>query len=138
MTTLTLTWTAPWPHPISNYTVTVTNTTSGLVSLFTVDEEQFVLKEGGGGGGGSGADGQGGGEGVVGKGRGGQCDELVFTVEAETDVGSSGTSPITTGGFPKGKIHSVKQKLSVIHTQGSVIKMSQIPRYMLRNLQMSC
>ena len=30
----------------------------------------------------------------------GQCDELVFTVEAETDVGSSGISPNTTGGFP--------------------------------------
>ena len=30
----------------------------------------------------------------------GQCDELVFTVEAETDVGSSGLSPNTTGGFP--------------------------------------
>ena len=32
----------------------------------------------------------------------GQCDELVFTVEAETDVGSTGFSTITTGGFPKG------------------------------------
>ena len=31
-----------------------------------------------------------------------QCDELVFTVEAETDVGSTGFSAITTGGFPKG------------------------------------
>ena len=33
---------------------------------------------------------------------GSQCDELVFTVEAETDVGSTGPSTNTTGGFPKG------------------------------------
>ena len=33
----------------------------------------------------------------------GQCDELVFTVEAETDVGSTGFSTITIGGFSKGK-----------------------------------
>ena len=32
-----------------------------------------------------------------------QCDELVFTVEAETDVGGTGPSTNTTGGFPKGK-----------------------------------
>ena len=81
LTTLTLTWTAPWPHPISNYTVTVTNTSSGLVNQFIANEEQFVLRRGEGGG---------------------QCDELVFTVEAETDVGSSGFSPNTTGGFPNG------------------------------------
>ena len=31
-----------------------------------------------------------------------QCDELVFTVEAETDVSSTGPSTNTTGGFPKG------------------------------------
>ena len=79
LTTLTLTWTAPWPHPISNYTVTVTNTSSGLVNQFTVNEENFVLRGGGS-----------------------HCDELVFIVEAETDVGSSGTSSNTTGGFPKG------------------------------------
>ena len=35
---------------------------------------------------------------------GGQCDELVFTVEAETDVGSTGPSTNTTGGFPKGRV----------------------------------
>ena len=32
----------------------------------------------------------------------GQCNELVFTVLAATTVGSSETSPNTTGGFPKG------------------------------------
>ena len=37
-------------------------------------------------------------------GGGGQCDELVFTVEAETDVGSTGPSTNTTGGFPKGRV----------------------------------
>ena len=83
LTTLTLTWSVPWPHPISNYTVTVTNTSSGLVSQYTVNEEQFVLRGGG------------------------QCDELVFTVEAETDVGSSGTSPNISGGFPEG-VHMQK------------------------------
>ena len=50
------------------------------MSQFTVNEEQFVLRGGD------------------------ECDELVFTVEAETDVGSSGTSPNTNGGFPKGKM----------------------------------
>ena len=95
--------------------------------LFTVDEEQFVLKGGVGGGGGGG--------GVGGE---GQCDELLFTVEAETDVGSSGTSPITSGGFLKGKVHSIKHKLTILHTQGSVLMMSQILQYMLRNLQISC
>ena len=84
LTTITLTWTAPWSLPVKNYTITITNTTSGLVSQFIVNKEQFVLGRKGGGRG------------------GGQCDELVFTVEAETDVGSNGTSPNTTGGFPKG------------------------------------
>ena len=55
-------------------------TGSGLVNQFTVNVEQFVLR----------------------RGEGGQCDELMFTVEAETDVGSSGSSPNTTGGFPNG------------------------------------
>ena len=82
LTTLTLTWTAPWSLPVKNYTITITNTSSGLVSQFIIDKEQFVLRR-------------------VGRG-GGQCDELVFTVEAETEVGSNGTSPSTTGGFPKG------------------------------------
>ena len=36
---------------------------------------------------------------------GGQCDELVFTVEAETDVGSTGPSTNTTGGFLRGTNH---------------------------------
>ena len=36
------------------------------------------------------------------RGGGGQCDELVFTVEAETDVGGTEFSMITTGGFSKG------------------------------------
>ena len=83
LTALTLTWTAPWSLPINNYTVTVSNTSSGVANQFTIAENQFVLSRGG----------------EVG---GGQCDELVFTVEAETNVGSSGTSPNTTGGFPKG------------------------------------
>ena len=29
LTTLTLTWTAPWPHPILDYTVTMLNLSSG-------------------------------------------------------------------------------------------------------------
>ena len=42
-------------------------------------------------------------------GDGGQCDELVFIVEAETDVGSTGPSTNTTGGFPKGTVCSMQQ-----------------------------
>ena len=79
LTALTLTWIAPWPHPISNYTVTMFNLTSGEATQWTVFEEGYIF--------------------TVDKEQG-QCDELVFTVEAETDVGSSGISPNTTGGFP--------------------------------------
>ena len=80
LTALTLTWTAPWPHPISNYTITMLNLSSGQESRWTACEEQFVMRGGGGG----------------------QCDKLQFTVEAETEVGSSGPSPNTEGGFPRG------------------------------------
>ena len=55
------------------------NLTSGEATQWTVFEERYIL--------------------TVDKEQG-QCDELVFTVEAETDVGSSGVSPNTTGGFP--------------------------------------
>ena len=78
-TALTLTWSAPWPHPVTNYTVTMLNLTSNQITQWTTCDEQLVLRGGGG-----------------------QCDELVFTMEAETDVGSTGPSTNTTGGFPKG------------------------------------
>ena len=81
LTALTLTWTAPWPHPVTNYTVTMLNLTSNQITQWTTCDEQLVLRGGGG-----------------------QCDELVFTVEAETDVGSTGPSTNTTGGFPKGRV----------------------------------
>ena len=79
LTALTLTWTAPWPFPVINYTVTMLNLTSNQITQWTTCDEQLVLRGGGG-----------------------QCDELVFTVEAETDVGSTGPSTNTTSGFPKG------------------------------------
>ena len=79
LTALTLTWTAPWPFPVTNYTVTMLNLPSNQITQWTTCDEQFVLRGGGG-----------------------QCDELVFTVEAETDVGSTGPSTNTTSGFPKG------------------------------------
>ena len=47
---------------------------------------------------------------------GGQCDELVFTVEAETDVGSTGPSTNTTGGFPKGTVLFNTTNHSIIFT----------------------
>ena len=46
------------------------------------------------------------------RGGGGQCDELVFTVEAETDVGSTGPSTNTTGGFPRGALAQKQQNKS--------------------------
>ena len=82
LTALTLTWTAPWPFPVINYTVTMLNLTSNQITQWTTCDEQLVLRGGGGG----------------------QCDELVFTVEAETDVGSTGPSTNTTSGFPKGAV----------------------------------
>ena len=81
LTALTLTWTASWPHPVTNYTVTMLNLTSNQITQWTTTEKRYVLTNEQGGG---------------------QCDELVFTVEAETDVGSTGPSTNTTGGFPKG------------------------------------
>ena len=83
LTALTLTWTAPWPHPVTNYTVTMLNLTSNQITQWTttVPQERYVLTNEQGGG---------------------QCDELVFTVEAETDVGSTGPSTNTTGGFLRG------------------------------------
>ena len=80
LTALTLTWTAPWSYPISNYTITMLNLSSNQESQWTAYEEQFVVRGGGGG----------------------QCDELLFTVSVETEVGTTGPSPNTTGGFPKG------------------------------------
>ena len=81
LTALTLTWTAPWPCPVINYTVTMLNLTSNQITQWTTRDEQLVLRGGGG-----------------------QCDELVFTVEAETNVGSTGPSTNSTSGFPKGVI----------------------------------
>ena len=80
LTALTLTWTAPWPHPVTNYTVTMLNLTTNQITQWTVPEERYVLTN---------------------EQESSQCDELVFTVEAETDVGSTGPSTNTTGGFPK-------------------------------------
>ena len=47
------------------------------------------------------------------RGGGGQCDELVFTVEAETDVGSTGPSTNTTGGFRK-TIENIITKCTIL------------------------
>ena len=79
LTALTLTWTAPWPFPVINYTVTMLNLTSNQITQWTATEERYVLTN---------------------EQESGQCDELVFTVEAETDVGSTGSSTNTTSGFP--------------------------------------
>ena len=57
------------------------NLTSNQITQWTTTEERYVLTNEQGGG---------------------QCDELVFTVEAETDVGSTGPSTNTTGGFLRG------------------------------------
>ena len=81
LTALTLTWTAPWPFPVTNYTVTMLNLTSNQITQWTTTEERYVLTN---------------------EQERGQCDELVFTVEAETDVGSTGPSTTTISGFPKG------------------------------------
>ena len=86
-TTLTLTWTPPWPHPISDYTVTMLNLTSGQQSQWTTCDEYLVVQRG-----------------IEGR---GQCNELVFTVVAETEIGSSENSSKTTGGFPKGSFNMV-------------------------------
>ena len=92
LTALTLTWTAPWPFPVTNYTVTMLNLTSNQITQWTTCDEQLVLRGGGG-----------------------QCDELVLTVEAETDVGSTGPSTNITTGFPKGAL-TVARYLLLLNT----------------------
>ena len=82
LTTLTLTWTAPWPHPILDYTVTMLNLSSGQQNQWKTCDEYLVVQRG--------------------EEARGQCDELVFTVLVETAVGSSENSSKTTRGFPKG------------------------------------
>ena len=48
MTALTLTWTAPWSHSITNYTVTMLNLTSSEMTQWTTTDTKFVLSGGNG------------------------------------------------------------------------------------------
>ena len=81
LTALTLTWTAPWSHPISNYIVAMLNLSSGQQEHWTTTKEQSVLRGGGGES---------------------QCHSLQFTVKAVTVVGSSSDIPPIQKGFPMG------------------------------------
>ena len=84
LTTLTISWTAPWVSiPINNYTVTMTNATSSQIinEWTTPDTDIFVAKT-----------------------WESDCDTLDFVVMAGTDVGYSGFSQPNTTGFPYGKI----------------------------------
>lgn len=83
LTTLSVSWTAPWLLPLNSYTVTMTNITSSqaIGEWTTTHTNMFVEKT-----------------------WQSDCDTLEFTVRANTDVGSSSTSQPRITGFPNGKI----------------------------------
>ena len=90
MNTLSLTWTAPIPHIINNYTVTMLNLTSSKVTQWTTTNTHFmVMRE-----------------------KEDNCHRLQFIVTAMTDVGSSNT-PTIEKGFPKGLFLA---SVDVVHT----------------------
>ena len=77
--TLAVSWTTPWPFPVSDYTLRMLNaSTSELIGLWVTNNTEIMVN----------------------KTWSSECDQLVFTVEAFTDVGSTGPSQPTMAGFP--------------------------------------
>lgn len=77
--TLAVSWTAPWSFPINHYTLRMINASSSeLIGLWVTNHTELMVN----------------------KSWPSDCDLLVFTVEAFTDVGPSGPSEPTLTGFP--------------------------------------
>ena len=82
-TTISIKWSPPWSHPVNNYTVTVTNRSDFVQTVYDIDKKNrvwtlsFNLTET-------------------------ECDELEVYVTAFTDVGSTNSRRFSTG-FPISK-----------------------------------
>ena len=80
LTYMLISWSPPWVHSVNNYNVSITNTTTGITTIYITHNNVFILS----------CDGQ-----LL-----DQCHTLEIVVTANTDVGST-TSNIFYGGFPK-------------------------------------
>ena len=90
LTALNVSWAAPWPLPVSNYTLIMTNTTSSqILNEWTITGKSLSVV----------------------KTWQSDCDTLEFAVRANTDVGSSSFSPPRITGFPNGKMRPVLPKI---------------------------
>ena len=82
LTTLVVSWTAPWSFPVKNYILRMTDASSSeLVRTWVTNATQALVT----------------------KTWQSECKLVVFTVEAITDVGHSGASQPTMAGFPISK-----------------------------------
>ena len=80
LTYMLISWSPPWVHSVNNYNVSITNTTTGITTIYITHNNVLILSR----------DGQ-----LL-----DQCHTLEIVVAANTDVGST-TSNIFYGGFPK-------------------------------------
>ena len=78
LTTLNISWSPPWTHPVNNYTLFITNNNTGITMNYRTVNTQYILYD---------EDNS-------------ECNVLEFTVSANTDVGNS-HSEKTIKGFPK-------------------------------------
>lgn len=79
LVTLVVSWTAPWSLPVSSYILRMTDTSSlALLGLWITNCTQVLVD----------------------KTQQSECNLMDFTVEAMTDVGSTGASHPTIAGFP--------------------------------------
>ena len=77
--TLAVSWSAPWSFPIAHYTLRMINASSSeLIGLWVTNSTELLVN----------------------KTQSFNCDLLLFTVEAFTEVGSTGPSEVTVAGFP--------------------------------------
>ena len=83
LTTLNISWSSPWTHPVNNYTLFITNNNTGITMNYTTVNTQYILHN---------EDNN-------------ECNVLEFTVSANTDV-ENGLSEKTVKGFSKSKSES--------------------------------
>ena len=86
LTTLKISWSPPWTHPVNNYTLFITNNNTGITMNYTTVNTQYIVYDS-------------------------ECNVLVFTVSANTDVGNSGLSGKTVKRFPKCEFKYVRRIL---------------------------
>ena len=87
LTTLKISWSPPWIHPVNNYTLFITNNNTGIIMNYTTVNTQYRVYDNS------------------------ECNVLEFTVSANTDVGNSRFSEKTINGFPKCEFKYVRRIL---------------------------